>query len=61
MYSFSIFRSMEKMAWYGPKWSREGIFPASLDLAHNLGNMDLEFENFDFELEIWPGLGLCQA
>ena len=39
---------MEKMAWDGPKWGREGIFPANPDLADILGRTDLDFENFHF-------------
>ena len=39
---------MEKMAWDGPKCGREGLFPANPDLANILGDMDLDFENFNF-------------
>ena len=35
---------MEKMAWDGPKWGREVLFPANPDLADILGDMDLDFE-----------------
>ena len=43
---FAFFRSMEKIAWDGPKWGREGLFPANPDLADILGDMDLHFANF---------------
>ena len=39
---------MEEIAWDGSKWGREGLFPANPDLAHILGDMDLEFEIFYF-------------
>ena len=39
---------MEKMAWDGPKWGREGLFLANPDLADILGRTDLDFENFRF-------------
>ena len=39
---------MEKMAWDGPKWGREGFFPTHPDLADILGRMDLIFEKFYF-------------
>ena len=39
---------MEKNAWDGPKWGREGLFPANPDLADILGRTDLHFENFRF-------------
>ena len=35
---------MEKMAWDGPKWGREGLFPADPDLADILGDTDSDFE-----------------
>ena len=35
------------MAWDGPKWGREGIFPINPDLADILGDMGLDFENFN--------------
>ena len=41
-----IFRLMEKMAWDGPKWGPEGLFPSNPDLVDILGDMDLDFENF---------------
>ena len=37
---------MEKMAWDGAKWGREGFFPTNTDLADVLGDMDFDFENF---------------
>ena len=64
------------MAWDGPKWGREGLFPANPDLADILGRTDLEFESFYFLCfldskclyfqvprfpEIWPGPGLGWA
>ena len=30
----------------GPKWGKEGFFPANPDLADILGRMDLDFEKF---------------
>ena len=35
---FEFCRSMEKIAWDGPKWGREGLFPANQDLADILCN-----------------------
>ena len=43
-----IFPVHGKNVWGGPKWGREGIFPANPDLADILGRTDLEFENFYF-------------
>ena len=37
---------MEKIAWDGPKWGWESLFPANPDLANILGDMDSDFENF---------------
>ena len=31
---------MEKIAWDGPKWGREVLFPANPDLADILGDTD---------------------
>ena len=42
---WDFYRSMEKIAWDGPKWGREGFFPANPDLAGILGDMDLDVEN----------------
>ena len=39
-------RSMEKIAWDGAKWGREGLFPANPYLADILGRADLHFEIF---------------
>ena len=36
------------MAWDGPKWGREVLFPTNPDLADILGRMDFDFENFHF-------------
>ena len=36
------------MAWDGPKWGREGLFPANPDLADILGDMDLDLDNSNF-------------
>ena len=51
---------MEKIASDGPRWGREGLFPANPDLADILGRTDLDFENFYF-LELFgsqiSGLG----
>merc|ERR1711938_252379 len=67
-----FFRSMEKMAWDGPKWGREDFFPANPDLANILGRTYLDFEIFfsfcwipnfwissfpDFQNLAWTGLG----
>ena len=68
---------MEKIAWDGPKWGREGLFPANPDLADILGDMDLDFENShfynvwksnfwmsrfpDFQNLVWAGLGPGRA
>ena len=46
LYIFVIFRSMEKIAWDGPKWGREFLFPANPDLADIWGDMDVDFDNF---------------
>ena len=45
---------MEKMAWDGPKWGREGFFLANPGLANILGRMDLDFENFYFPIFLDP-------
>ena len=44
---------MGKVAWDGPKWGRECLFPANPDLADILDDMDLYFEivNFIFFLD----------
>ena len=41
---------MEKTAWGGPKWGREGLFPANPDIADILGNMDLDLIIFIFDI-----------
>ena len=52
---------MEKIAWDGSKWGREGLFPANPDLADILGDMDLDFDNFHvrysfgFHISVFPG------
>ena len=46
---------MENMAWDGPKWGRELLFPASPDLADILGDMDYDFENRRLGGESKPG------
>ena len=43
-----FFRSIGKMAWDGPKWGQEVVFPANPDLADILSDMDLGFGNFHF-------------
>ena len=69
---FGFFRSMEKMAWDGPKWGREDFFPTNPDLANILGRTDLDFENFyflhfldpkflDFQVPRFPKSGLGRA
>ena len=45
---------MEQMAWGGPKWGRESLFPANPDLADILGRTDLDFYNFDFLFFLEP-------
>ena len=37
---------MEKIAWDGRKWGREGLFPANPNLADILGDADFDFDNF---------------
>ena len=39
---------MDKMAWDGPKWGREDVFPTNPDLAGIWGRTDLDFEIFYF-------------
>ena len=46
MHFFSIFPASQQMAWDGPKWGREVLFPANPDLADILGDTDFDFENF---------------
>ena len=69
---FGFFRSMEKMAWDGPKWGREDFFPTNPGLANILGRTDLDFENFyffhfldpkflDFQVPRFPKSGLGRA
>ena len=41
-------RSMEKIAWGGPKCGREGLFPANPDLADILGDMYVDYKNIHF-------------
>ena len=36
------------MAWDGPNWGREVLFPTNPDLADILGRMNFDFENFQF-------------
>ena len=36
------------MAWGGPKWGREVLFPANPDLANILGRTNFDFESFQF-------------
>ena len=51
---------MEKMAWDGITWGREGLFPANPDLADILGDIDLHFDNFYF-LFVWiPSLWISR-
>ena len=40
------FFSTQKMGWEGPKWGREGFFPAKKNIADILGRTDFDFENF---------------
>ena len=62
-------RTIEKIAWDGPTWGREDMFPANPDLADVLGRTDLDFENVHLLFvgsqisgcsgsqisQIWPG------
>ena len=61
-----------KIAWDGPKWGQEGLFPANPDLADILGRTDLDFDNFnfvhyvdsqslDFQVPRFPKSGLGRA
>ena len=61
-----------KIAWDGPKWGREGLFPANPNLANILGDMDLDLIIFivevfldskflDFQFPRFPKSGLGQA
>ena len=36
------------MGWEGPKWGREGLFPAKKNLADILDGTDFDFENLYF-------------
>ena len=47
---FLFFLVHGKNAWDGPKWGREGLFPANPDLADILGDMDSDFDNFHFDI-----------
>ena len=68
---FAIFWSTQKIAWEGPKWGREVLFPANPDLANILGDTDFDFENLHFWdflgpkflawAQIGPGLGPAWA
>ena len=37
---------MEKMAWDGPKWGQEDLFPTNPDIVDILGRMDFDFDSF---------------
>ena len=39
---------MEKIAWDGPKWGQEDLFPANPDLADILGRTYFDFDKFLF-------------
>ena len=43
---FCFVRSMDKMAWDGPKQGQEDYFPTNPDLADILGRTDLDFDIF---------------
>ena len=45
---FLIFRPTQKMAWGGPKWGQEVLFPANPDLADILGDTGFDFEDLLF-------------
>ena len=47
------------MAWDGPKWGREVLFPANPDLADILGDTDFDFENFYFFMEFCASMPLA--
>ena len=47
--AFTCFRSMEKSAWNGRKWSREFVFPTNPDLADIWGDTDFCCEKLDFD------------
>ena len=55
---------MEKLAWDGPKWGQEGIFPANPDIADILGDMDFDVGNshfgdlFGFQISRFPDFEL---
>ena len=59
--NFWIFPAHGKIAWDGPKWGRECLFPANPDLADILGDTDFDFKNFYFwdflGSQLGPGLG----
>ena len=61
MHVFALFRSMEKMAWDGPKWGQEDFFPTNPDLADILGRTDLDFENFDFLIFWTPNFWISRS
>ena len=50
---FGFFRSMEKIASDGPKWSREDFFPTNPDLANILGRPNLDFGFFFIFCILW--------
>ena len=63
---------MEKIAWDGPKWGLEVLFPPNPDLADILGDTDFDFDNFifldfldpeflDFQVPRFPEIWLCQG
>ena len=67
---------MEKIAWDGPEWDQEDVFPSNPDLADILGRTDLDFEKLYFLYfldsqisgfpgpqisKIWPRPGLSWA
>ena len=45
---FGFFRPTQKIGREGPKWGREGLFPALRNFADILGRTDFDFENFYF-------------
>ena len=45
---FGFFRPTQKMGPEGPKWGREGLFPAKKNIADILGRTNFDFENFQF-------------
>ena len=52
---------MEKMAWDGPKWDWEDLFPTNPDLADVLGRTDLDFDNIHFLIFWIPNFWISRS